>query len=221
MKTKTVNKKFYVILMTVIMLLAAAFTLGFSTMTAEASTYSSNKCKTYGTYSTGGDYTSGCPSNFSIYMHSSSYSSSVQTINNDRVLNWNYVYIKIEVSALSNHKTFQLTRNGNLYSSKSLSGADNQTLYSGSLPDGNYELTYVGNHKPHWYSGTTTYTYKYRFVIDKTPPSYTMKAGASTIYSGGYTNQQITYSVTDNLRRRRTDGITSMQRTITITRTAP
>ena len=200
MKTKTVNKKFYVILMTVIMLLAAAFTLGFSTMTAEASTYSSNKCKTYGTYSTGGDYTSGCPSNFSIYMHSSSYSSSVQTINNDRVLNWNYVYIKIEVSALSNHKTFQLTRNGNLYSSKSLSGADNQTLYSGSLPDGNYELTYVGNHKPHWYSGTTTYTYKYRFVIDKTPPSYTMKAGASTIYSGGYTNQQITYSVTDNLR---------------------
>ncbi len=200
MKTKTLNKKFYVILMTFILLLASAFALGFSMMTAEAATNSSNKCKTYGSYSTGGSYTSGCPSNFSIYMHSSSYSSSVQTISNDRVLNWNYVYIKIEVSALSNHKSFQLTRNGSLYSSRSMSGNSNQTLYSGSLPDGNYELTYVGNHKPHWYSGTTTYTYKYRFVIDKTPPSYTLKAGTSSIGSGRYTNQQITYSVTDNLR---------------------
>lgn len=195
------NKKIYILFMTLIMLIASVLALGLSTTTAEAYTVSAYKNKTYGTYSTNGSsYSSGCPGNFSIYMHPSSYSSSSSSISNDVVLNWTYVYIKIEVSALSNHRSFELRRNGSLYSSKSMSGTANQTLYAGSLPDGNYELTYVGNHKPHWYSGTTTYTYKYRFIIDKTPPSYTLRAGTSTIYSGAYTNQQITYSTSDNYR---------------------
>lgn len=182
------------------MLLASAFALGLSTTTAEAYTICANKCKTYGTYSTGGGYTDGCPGNFSIYMHPSGYNSSVTTISNDRVLNWTYVYIDIEVSALSSHSSFRLTRYGSTYTSRSLSGTSNMTLFAGSLPDGDYELTYVATHKPHWYSGTTTYTYKYRFVIDKTPPTYSLKAGASTIYNGAYTNQQITYSAKDSYR---------------------
>lgn len=166
-------------------------------MALSNSTSTSAKYKTNGSYNTGGAETNGCPSNFAIYMHSSSQNGSTGTISNDKVLNWSYVYIKIEVSQLSNHQSFKLTRNGITYSSKTLSGNSNLTLYSGSLSDGNYELTYVGNYKKNIFTGTTTFTYKYRFVIDKTGPTYSLKAGGVTVSSGTYTNKQIVYSVSD------------------------
>lgn len=178
--------------------LAALFGFGLSNgKTAQAATSTSVKYKTYGSYSTGGADTAGCPSNFAVYMHSSFQNGSSGTIYNDKVLNWTYVYIKIEVSALSNHSSFKLTRNGYAHTSKSLSGNANLTLYSGSLSDGEYELTYVGSYKQNIFTGTTTFTYKYRFVIDKTAPTYTLKAGGSSISSGRYTNQQVVYSVSD------------------------
>ena len=93
------------------------------------------------------------------------------------------------------HISFKLYRNGYLYSSKSLSGTGNLTLYSGSLPDGEYELQYVVN-IGNWFSNKD-YTYKYRFEVDKTAPSYTLKAGGSSISSGSYTNKQIVYTASD------------------------
>lgn len=182
-----------------LMLLCGAVSIGLSTgnvQTAQAATSTSAKYKTNGSYNTGGAETSGCPSNFTIYMHSS-VQNGTGTISNGRVLNWTYTYIKIEVATLSNHVSFRLTRNGITHTSKSLSGNANLTLYSGSLSDGEYELTYVGNYKKNIFTGTTTYTYKYRFVIDRTGPTYTLKAGGNTISSGTYTNKQIVYSVTD------------------------
>lgn len=87
------NKKIYILFMTLIMLIASVLALGLSTTTAEAYTVNAYKNKTYGTYSTNGSsYSSGCPGNFSIYMHPSSYSSSSSSISNDVVLNWTYVY---------------------------------------------------------------------------------------------------------------------------------
>lgn len=180
-----------------IFILFGVFYAGINTVAVHAATATTAKYKTSGTYSTGGDYRSGCPDNFAIYMHSSIQTSSTGTIYNDKVLNWTYVYIKIEVSALSGHNSFTLTKNNYTYISKALSGNSNQTLYSGALSDGEYELTYIGNYKPNWLSGTTTYTYKYRFIIDKTGPNYTLKAGTSSVSSGSYVNQQITYSVSD------------------------
>lgn len=197
MKIKT--KKFRLIgLIDIAMLLFTGASLLSTTgaTSVYAATSTSAKYKTYGTYSTGGDYQTGCPDNFAIYMHASSQSGT-GTIYNDKVLNWSYVYFDIEVNKLSNHKSFNLTRYGTTYMSKSLSGNSNQTLYSGVLSDGEYELTYVGDYKANWFSGTTTYTYKYRFTIDKTGPSYSLKAGSSNVSSGTYTNQQITYSVSD------------------------
>lgn len=197
MKTMFRNKRITgLVVLCVLLLIALGAAFGINIMQADAATSTSAKYKTNGSYNTGGAETSGCPSNFTIYMHSS-VQNGTGTISNGRVLNWTYTYIKIEVATLSNHVSFRLTRNGAVHTSKSLSGNANLTLYSGSLSDGEYELTYVGNYKKNIFTGTTTYTYKYRFVIDRTGPTYTLKAGGNTISSGTYTNKQIVYSVTD------------------------
>lgn len=193
-------KKILTVMSMALLLLCGAVGIGFGfggATTAQAASYSSPKYKTNGSYNTGGAETGGSPSNFGIYMHAASQNGSSGTVSNDKVLNWTYVYIKIEVSAITNHVSFKLTRNGYAHTSKSLSGNANQTLYSGSLSDGEYELTYVGNYKKNWLSGTMTFTYKYRFVIDQTGPAFTLKAGGSTISSGSYTNKQVVYSVSD------------------------
>ena len=197
MKTNIKSRKFYMILLCAIMAIAAFFGIGLNIQTANAATSSSAKYKTYGTYSTGGGYSDGCPSNFGIYMHSSSQNGSTGTIYNDKVLNWTYVYIKVEVSAVSNHQSFKLTKDGYSYTTKTLSGSSSQTLYSGALPDGEYELTYVADYKKNIFYSRVTYTYKYRFVIDKTAPTYTLKEGTTSISSGSYVNEQITYSISD------------------------
>lgn len=198
MKTKiTTRYKILLLLLCVLTFVGALFALTtMSIKPAYAATSTSAKYKTYGTYSEGDGYISGCPSNFTIYMHSSTQSGT-GTIYNSKVLNWTYVYIKIEVSEITEHTSFKLTRNGSTYTSKTLSGNSNMTLYSGALPDGDYELTYVGDYKKNFLYKTRTYTYKYSFTIDKTGPVGTLKGGTTTLSSGAYTNQQITYSVTD------------------------
>lgn len=163
---------------------------------ASALTYTTAKYKTYGTTTEGTTTTSGSPSNFTIYMHGSG-TSGTGTIYNDKLIDWSYVYIKIEVSAMSAHESFKLTRNGSTYSSKTLSGNADMTLFSGSLSSGEYELTYIGNYKANIFSSKRTFTYKYRFEVDKTNPSYTLKAGGTTISSGSYTNKQIVYTASD------------------------
>ena len=194
--TKLKNK-IWISLLGFVMAVAAVFGVSMNTETTHAATSTSAKYKTYGTYSTGSGYSNGCPSYFGIYMHSSAQNGSTGTLYDDTVLNWTYVYIKIEVSDMKSHSSFKLTKDGSAYTSKSLSGTSNQTLYSGSLPDGEYELTYVGTYKKNIFTSVVTYTYKYRFVIDKSAPVQTLMKGTTAISSGSYANQQITYSVSD------------------------
>lgn len=194
--TKTKRKILFPVLILLFALAVLGAIFGAGTMTASAATYTTPKYKTVGTTTEGTSATSGSPSNFSIYMHGSS-ASGTGTMYNDRLIDWSYVYIKIEVSAMSAHESFKLTRNGYSYSSKTLSGNGNMTLYSGSLSDGEYELTYIGNYKKNLFTGRRTFTYKYRFEVDKSAPTYTLKAGGSTVSSGSYTNKQIVYTATD------------------------
>ncbi|MBQ8319729.1 MAG: hypothetical protein IJX81_02515 [Clostridia bacterium] len=167
-----------------------------SPLTASAATSTSATLTTSGSYDVGDGSVSGYMSNYKIYMHSSSTNGSTGTAYNGRVLNWNYVYIKIDATDINSHTSFKLTRNGSTYVSKSLSGSSDMTLYSGSLPDGEYVLTYKGKHNTFLWV-TADYTYTYKFVIDKTGPTYTLKAGTTSKSSGSYVNQQITYSVSD------------------------
>ena len=169
--------------------------VGVGTMEASAATYTTPTYTTSGTYTYDGSTYYGYPSSyFKVTMHGSS-TSGTSTMYNDKLTDWSYYYIKVVDVDVREHVSFKLYRNGYLYSSKTLSDTGNLTLYSGSLPDGEYELQYVAN-IGNWFSNKD-YTYKYRFEVDKTAPSYTLKAGGSTISSGSYTNKQIVYTASD------------------------
>lgn len=98
---------------------------------------------------------------------------------------------------MSAHGIVQVNKGRIYLFQQTLSGNSNMTLYSGSLSSGEYELTYIGNYKKNLFTSRRTFTYKYRFEVDKTNPSYTLKAGGSTISSGSYTNKQIVYTASD------------------------
>lgn len=183
---------------TVLLLIFAAFGLIFAAEAtpASAATYTTAKYLTYGSTSNGTSTSSGCPDNFKIYMHGSS-TSGTGTIYQDKVLDWSYFYIKVEPSKVSKHLTFQLLQNGSVYTNKTLSGKDDLTLFSGSLSDGEYELKYTCRYAPNIFVDYTYYTYTYRFEVDKSAPTYTLKAGGSSISSGSYTNKQIVYTASD------------------------
>ena len=191
--TKTKKRIFVSALATFLLVLTVFF--GFGTMEASAATYTTPTYTTYGTYTYDGSTYSGYPSSyFKVQMHGSS-TSGTSTMYNDSLTDWSYYYIKVDAIDVREHVSFKLYRNGSLYSSKSLSGDSDLTLYSGSLSDGEYEIQYIVN-IGNWFSNTD-YTYRYRFEVDKTAPSYTLKAGGSSISSGSYTNKQIVYTASD------------------------
>lgn len=200
MKTKLRNKLFMPLLLfcSFFALLGGAFAVANTTETVYASSRSNSaKCLTYGrTTTSSGSTSSGCPSNFKIYMNAPSVSGT-KTIYQDDLLDWSNYKFTVETSSVSNHISFKLYRNGSVYYSSSLSGNGNITLYSASLPDGEYELEYSCNYRANIFQGYTTYTYRYRFEADKTDPSYTLRAGGSSISSGSYTNKQIVYNGID------------------------
>lgn len=164
------------------------------TETASAATYTTAKCLTYGRTSDGDSTSSGCPSNFKIYMYGSSTSGET-TLGQDVYTNWSYYNFYIDAVDID-HKSFKLYRNDYLYVNKSLSGSSDMTMYSEALPSGDYELQYTGE-KVGFLWITTTYTYTFRFCVDVDEPSYTLKAGGYNINSGSYTNKQVVYTATD------------------------
>ena len=149
-----------------------------------------------GNYTYDGSTYSGYPSSyFKVTMHGAS-TSGTSTMYNDELTSWTWYYIKVVDVDIRKHVSFKLYRNNSLYSSKSLEDDGDLTLYSGSLPDGEYRLEYVCNIGNLF--SNRDYTYTYRFEVDKTAPTATLKAGGSTISDGAYTNKQVVYSATDS-----------------------
>ena len=113
MKTKTRRNTLKGLLFFVLTLSALFCALFASTATtASAATYTSPTLTTSGSYDVGNGSVSGYMDKYRIYMHASSVNGSTGTAYNDRVLNWNYVYIKIDVTDINSHISFRLTRNG-------------------------------------------------------------------------------------------------------------
>ena len=169
--------------------------VGVGTMEASAASVTTPVRTTYGNYTYDGSTYSGYPSSyFKVTMHGAS-TSGTNTMYNDELTSWTWYYIKVDDVDIRKHVSFKLYRNNSLYSSKTLEDDGDLTLYSGSLPDGEYRLEYVCNIGS-WISNKD-YTYTYRFEVDKTAPTATLKAGGSTISDGTYTNKQVVYSATD------------------------
>lgn len=76
------------------------------------------------------------------------------------------------------------------------------TLFSGTLPDGDYELEYACRYRTNVFANYKHFVYKYRFEVDNSVPTFSLRAGGTSISSGTYTNKAITYSAYDaNLDR--------------------
>ena len=200
-KNKANNKKRIVtsLLIVALALLMVVGVFMLSPMKASAATNRAGVYMLYGTYDIGDGATSGYMDQFGIQISTEYFrdDASTTTKYNYATYDWSYFSFYIHAEDIKEHVSFKLTRNGSTYTSKSLSGSGGGYLYQGSLSDGDYVLTYVGEYKPNIFV-TKTYTFTYHFTVDTTAPSVSLKAGGSTIASGSYTNQAITFSASDS-----------------------
>ncbi len=144
---------------------------------------------------------------FTIYFYSNSYSGE-STASDNKVFNISYLTIEanikqsnnpIDSSATFEHQRYALYNitTSTMVSSGELSGTGVRTLVSRSLPDGEYEFEYNCGGKR--FLGSNGCGIIYYFSIHSTPPTYTLKAGGSTISSGSYTSSTITFTASDPL----------------------
>lgn len=200
MNTKTKStRKILMLLITAVMILGTL--IAVLPMSASAATNRAGVYTISGTYNIGDGSKSGYLSDFRITIATQYFTDDsatvAQTKYNDHTFPWTYFSFYIYATDIDSHTSFKLTRNGSTYVNKSLSGDGNGYLYQGSLPDGDYVLTYVGTYWQNAFS-KKTYTFTYRFTVDTTAPSVSLKAGGSTISSGSYTNKAITFTASDS-----------------------
>ena len=199
MNTKTKStRKILLLALTLVMVLGTLFALPITT---SAATNRAGAYYLYGTYDIGDGSKSGYIDEFKIQISTQYFTDDSGTNGTtkyqDATFPWTYFNFYILATDIDSHVSFKLTRNGSTYTSKSLSGDGSGYLYQGALSDGDYVLTYVGEY---WTGIFTkkTYTFTYRFTVDTTAPSVSLKAGGSTISSGSYTNKAITFTASDS-----------------------
>ncbi len=197
-KTKSTTSKILLIALALIMVLGALVALP---ITSSAATNRAGAYYLYGTYDIGDGSKSGYIDEFKIQISTQYFTDDSGTNGttkyNNATFPWTYFSFYIYATDIDEHVSFKLTRNGSTYTSKSLSGDGNGYLYQGSLSDGDYVLTYVGTYWSGIFS-KKTYTFTYKFTVDTTAPSVSLKAGGSTISSGSYTNKAITFTASDS-----------------------
>ena len=197
--TKTKKRIFVSALASLLLVLTVFF--GFGTMETSAATNRAGSYTISGSYNIGDGSVSGYLSDFRITISTTYFTDDsatvAQTKYNDHTFDWTYFSFYMNATDVDAHTSFKLTRNGSTYVSKSLSGNGSGYLYQGSLADGDYVLTYVGEYWAGIFS-KKTYTFTYRFTVDTTAPSVSLKANGSTISSGSYTNKAIAFSASDS-----------------------
>ena len=198
MNTKT-NSKRKILLLALSRIMVLGMLIAIP-ITSSAATNRAGSYYLYGTYDIGDGSKSGYLSEFKIQISTQYFTDDSGTNGTtkyqDATFPWTYFNFYIVATDIDEHVSFKLTRNGSTYTSKSLSGSGSGYLYQGSLSDGDYVLTYVGTYWSGIFS-KKTYTFTYRFTVDTTAPSVSLKAGGSTISSGSYTNKAITFTASD------------------------
>ncbi|MBQ8848742.1 MAG: hypothetical protein IJ011_04905 [Clostridia bacterium] len=189
-------RRLIVLVMTLLTIIGTMVVMPVST---SAATNRAGVYMLYGTYNIGDGNVSGYLDRFGIQIGTSYFrdDASTTTKYNYATYDWTYFTFYIHAGDIDEHTSFKLTRNGSTYTSKSLSGDGSGYLYQGSLSDGDYVLTYVGE----YWSGIftkKTYTFTYHFTVDTTAPSVSLTAGGSYISSGSYTNKAIKFSASDS-----------------------
>ena len=198
-KQRKKGKSFFSSIVFIVVLLIIS-TLYLLPMNTSAATNTAGRYKLSGSYTVDNTSYTGYSDKFQLFIETENYvaDSSASIFYNGKVLNWTYFYFYIEGPNMymCDHVSFNLTRNGSEYYTRNLKGTSGAgCIAKGELADGNYVLTYVGKYTtsnvPH------KYTFTYKFTVDTDNPSYSLKAGGSSISSGSYTNKDISYTVSD------------------------
>ena len=118
-----------------------------------------------------------------------------ETINKGTILTLQKYNIEARAINVQSHKRFILKRNGTVIINNSLSGNGTILLYSGSLSDGIYELSYEVD----YVQGSTSvnFTFVFNFKTDCTKPTSLLTSGGEPINSGTRVKGEVTYSATD------------------------
>lgn len=173
--------------------------------TASAETVATEYCLTNGTSRFDDKTKTGYfDDTFLLYMYGAQQNGNQKTIEEGAVLDWTKVNVVVETlnSWLGEfeHTRIVLYKEGVQYNYQSfVSNTATINVSFGALPDGEYRLEYVGEYKTNAsiFGRLEEYIYTYDFVMDRTAPTYTLKAGGGQIESGSYTNQQVIYTVGD------------------------
>ncbi len=170
-----------------------AFPIKASALTDTAGMYTIS-----GSYDIGEGSSLGYMDKFKIQISTENYQNDMSRTEyyNNQIFDWNYFSFHILAEDISEHVSFLLEKDGKQFYYSDLSGNYNVNLYEGRLPSGYYELTYVGKYKANFFV-TNTYTFKYNFSVDITPPSYILSVGDVSSSSGCCTNERVVYSCND------------------------
>ncbi len=169
------------------------------TTTASATTNSSAVLTTKGKIenSNGAVLRDAPNNNFTVTMQSLNSNGS-GTIENNAIIEWTYVTFKVNVSNINKHQNYTLEKDGVNIAGSDLSGKESITLYSGTLSNGDYTLTYVSTYTVNNYATYSGSRYVFRFTVDNTAPTYELKSNGGIISSGSVTAKTITFSAFDS-----------------------
>ena len=183
-------------------LLVASFCVFLVPMTASAATttpYYLTHGSWYQNNATDRETGVGCPKEFNMYMYGSTVNGS-GTLYDNACLNWDYFnfYVDCNPDEMDYAIWFRLIKDGEDYVFDNVIsyGNEDRTLYSGSLPEGNYELMYLTHLEKHFLFvyWSYEYTYLYFFTVDRTAPTI---SGATSSVS--YKNTAFTVTASDSL----------------------
>lgn len=205
-KKKIVNKHFWWKLLLIVIgylgVMLGIFFYALNRVKIDAKTASADTITTtpyyltYGTTNVDGEITSGCPEQFTVYMHSRTATGVHDTVYNNHQSNWSQYNFIVKVHDIKEHVFLELYKGGALYKSVDVSGDSDLTVNFGALPSGNYTFKYQCRYKKNLLSANVYYTYEYKFEVDVTDPTYTITDTTGTsIYC---VNKAITYTASDH-----------------------
>jgi len=83
------------------------------------------------------------------------------TIENNAIIDWTFVTFKVNVSNINKHLNYTLEKDGVNIAGSDLSGKESITLYSGTLSNGDYTLTYTWGGQTYELNGMKTIEVQY------------------------------------------------------------
>lgn len=113
----------------------------------------------------------------------------------DTIFNLSWYVIGVNAYKETNASNFTMKKNGLVVINQAISGPIG-LLHTAPLEDGNYEINISFSYKP-TITSICVFNFMYRFKVDGTAPSYSLKANGVNIASGSDTNKLVRFEASD------------------------